>query len=226
MTLYTVVTFDAAAEEVTKIVVNSKNLRGTGGTVVLAPEGRRGAKTVAFKQQGELRPSRHRVRQASAVAQFVKRHGLVPVAAGTKSQPSPRTVGSPKGKGSRQVKDTNAVNETRIYAREKFKTGVPLTEKEEKFCGCVIDVASKQSKDCLKDKAWRQVRNGKRCYSPYAICGKSVGTSSRGCFRAYDFDNMADTQLRSFAYLKDIPVPRPYNRGALLRRIHKNEDSY
>lgn len=41
-----------------------------------------------------------------------------------------------------------------------------------KYERCVMAVKSKQTKTCLKRKAWGKKVNGKRCYNPWAVCAR------------------------------------------------------
>ena len=95
-----------------------------------------------------------------------------------------------------------------------------LPEDKQKYCSCVIQVAAKQTESCLRDKAWKQTVDGKTCTSPYAVCAKSVGTTSRKCYENYFYDKFTDQQLRAFAASVDLDIPKPYNREKLLNKIH------
>jgi len=101
----------------------------------------------------------------------------------------------------------------------KSETG--LSEPKQKFCRCVLDVASKQPESCNRERAWYQVREGRMCYNPYSVCAKSVGTTSRKCGESYDFENIPDDQLVAYASLNRIEVPRPYDRTKMLENIYR-----
>lgn len=97
-----------------------------------------------------------------------------------------------------------------------------LSEREEKFCSCVVKVAAKQLGACNTEKAWFEERDGKRCYNPYAVCASSVGTTSRECGQHYDFDKFSDDYLIAYAQLhKDLVIPDPYSRSAMLETIRQ-----
>ena len=101
-----------------------------------------------------------------------------------------------------------------------FKSNSSLPEQKEKWCRCVVKVSSKQSQECLEQKAWFKTIGESKCYNPYAICSKSVGTSSRECGDNYEFNNFSDQELKSYGYLhKDLDVPAPYNRNKMLDNI-------
>lgn len=79
-----------------------------------------------------------------------------------------------------------------------------LREEEQKYCSCIVDVATKQGEQCNLDKAWFQSRDGHECYNPYAVCSKSTHGSNRNCYKNYNYDNFSDEQLRSISSLKNI----------------------
>lgn len=86
-----------------------------------------------------------------------------------------------------------------------------LTEAEQNFCSCVIDVADRQPGACNLEQAWFERRDGSVCYNPFKVCAKSTGTSTRMCPIYYDYDRMTDSELISFANLHNISVPQDYN---------------
>lgn len=96
-----------------------------------------------------------------------------------------------------------------------------LPKNEQKYCSCVLKVADKQSPECLNKRLWGQEDSeGKTCYNPYAVCGKSVGTSSRRCGESYDYEELTDEFLEAYARLSRIPIPKTRNRKELLDRIY------
>ena len=117
------------------------------------------------------------------------------------------------------VNKTNKTNDSNL-SNNYFILDTSLPENKQKWCRCVIKVAAKQTKSCLEDKAWYQVKDGKSCYNPYAVCSASVGTSSRECGKNYQFSNFSDDELKAYGYLhKDLDVPVPYNRSQMLSNI-------
>lgn len=101
-----------------------------------------------------------------------------------------------------------------------LREGNPLPPQKQNFCRCVLDVAGKQPSQCNVEKAWRQQREGKTCYNPYAVCAKSVGTTSRQCGMWYEFEHIPDRELMGYASLNKIDIPSPYNRTQLLSNIY------
>lgn len=84
-----------------------------------------------------------------------------------------------------------------------------LTEQEQKYCSCVVKVSAKK---CTE---------GKTCVSPYPICAKSTKTTYRHCRENYDYSQFSDVELKSFAKLSKVAVPRPYIRRELIERLQK-----
>ena len=97
-----------------------------------------------------------------------------------------------------------------------FKDNNNLTEKEEKYCRCVLKVGEKQPESCNLGEKGRG-----RCYNPYAVCAKSVGTTSRRCGENYNFEELSDEQIKTYARLSKIAIPRPYDRQEMLNIIYK-----
>lgn len=94
-----------------------------------------------------------------------------------------------------------------------------LTDGEQKYCSCVIDVAAKEPSRCNLERAYFEKRDGRTCANPWAVCSKSVGHSNRNCSSNYNYDQMTDIQLEAFSNLHNIDVPSPYNRQYLLNAI-------
>jgi len=94
-----------------------------------------------------------------------------------------------------------------------FRADTSLTERQQKYCRCVLKVAEKQARGC--DPAKRS----QGCYNSYAVCGASTHGSVRHCSSEYDFDNFSDRWLLAYARLHSVTVPDPYDRDVLLRTI-------
>lgn len=99
-----------------------------------------------------------------------------------------------------------------------FKDNNTLTEKEQKYCSCVLKVGVKNPSTCNKSN-WNTRSSG--CYNPYAVCTKSVGTTSRKCGENYNFEKLPDDGISWYASTKNISIPVPYNREDLLHRIQE-----
>lgn len=116
-------------------------------------------------------------------------------------------------------RDTFYIDRPKLSINSKhplLRGDTSLNEREQAFCSCVVDVAAKQPGNCNLEKAWFEQRDGRECYNPYAICAKSTGTSTRGCLKEYNYDNMTDNELQSLAYLHNITVASPINRNDLI----------
>jgi hypothetical protein len=102
-----------------------------------------------------------------------------------------------------------------------FRKYAELRNDEKKWCRCVLHVAAKQSDTCLEDvnNNAEKILDGKICYNPYAICSKSIGTSSRQCSINYAFENIPDDELIAYSKIKKIKVPIPYSRGKMIEAI-------
>lgn len=100
-----------------------------------------------------------------------------------------------------------------------------LSEKDDKYCRCEIEVAGKQPAACNVERAWFQEREGHRCANPYAVCHKTVqGESGRPeCGQNYIFENIPDNELVGYASLNRISIPQPYNRQALIQTLYQYE---
>lgn len=96
---------------------------------------------------------------------------------------------------------------------------IHLADHNDKYCKCILDVATKQPALCNKDKAWYQEIEGKKCYNPYAICAKSTKTSTRGCFKQYNYNALSNEQLIAVASLKGMNINLPFNREGLIRDL-------
>jgi phosphatidylethanolamine-binding protein (PEBP) family uncharacterized protein len=90
-----------------------------------------------------------------------------------------------------------------------------LSDAEKRFCSCVIESAVKMEPDCLKKRESYKYEHGHMCYNPYAVCAKSVGTSSRECPQNYNFNAMNDQEIEAFATLHNVSLRYPINREEL-----------
>lgn len=97
-----------------------------------------------------------------------------------------------------------------------------LSDEQQKFCSCVIDVAVKQPSACNFEKAWFEKREGAMCYNPFAVCAKSIGTSTRACNSNYNFDAMNDAQLEAFGNLYNVSWAG--DRLSMIKLLHDTYD--
>lgn len=102
-----------------------------------------------------------------------------------------------------------------LHHQDLLKQDGSLTDQQQKYCSCVMKVANKQSEDCLKSGAY----GSGKCYNPYAVCAKNIGTTVRDCMKHYNYDNMTDSELVSLALLHHKYVPAPFNRQALINSL-------
>lgn len=159
-----------------------------------------------YRQQSPIPPFRFKKRNNFDLKRYIITHSLEKIA-----------------KYYFQSGYTNNITDIQTYSTDsKIRKDADLTEQEKKNCSCRLDLAAQQPNACFTDKAWFKERDGKQCYNPYAVCGKSTGTNSKKCDLAYDFANMSDLYLVGYAKLQGIPIPHPYVKKDLLKTILDN----
>jgi hypothetical protein len=104
-----------------------------------------------------------------------------------------------------------------------IKQNSKLNDRSEKYCSCVVKVAEKNSEICNLEENWGKTISGKTCYSPYAVCAKSVGTTNKSCGINYNYETMTKEQLISFLNLKKIKVDRKLDKNQLLEIIQNKK---
>ena len=72
-----------------------------------------------------------------------------------------------------------------------------MSEDKQKFCRCVLHVATKNTANCLRTRKW-----GKKCYNPYSICADSVNTTTGGKSCEYDFRKIPITEIKAYVNLQ------------------------
>ncbi len=100
-----------------------------------------------------------------------------------------------------------------------------LSAKEQSYCRCVLHVGAKNPEECNRPGQWGR---GTDCYNPYAICAKSVGTTSRRCGENYNFSatsTIPDNELAGYAVVHGKPVPSPYDRKKMLATLQSWQGS-
>lgn len=112
------------------------------------------------------------------------------------------------------------LGDNHMYCRlHQWVSNLPPNQK--KWCRCILHVAAKQPDTCFTGN-----RTGKGCYNVYAVCSKSVGTSSRKCGEHFQFENIPDKELIAYAKLKKIDIPKPYSRTVMIKRLHSFLGTY
>ena len=119
------------------------------------------------------------------------------------------------------LKNTGSYNKNNGKSDTFFLEDSDLDEDKKKWCRCVLKVATKETGECLKTKAWFKKIEGKSCYNPYSVCSKTVGTSTKECSQHYDFNKFSDQRLIAYVQLHHIDVPDPYNRTKTLNNIYE-----
>lgn len=76
-----------------------------------------------------------------------------------------------------------------------------ISGEHEKYCSCVLKVASQQDPNCILNKEY-----GKgKCYNPYAVCAKSTGDFTHSCSEYIDYNKMPTKVLRIQLELYGLP---------------------
>ena len=88
-----------------------------------------------------------------------------------------------------------------------IRTDVPLSEKQRKYCRCLLRVEDKRSKGLSKAR------------SPYALCTSTIGTQIRSCSQYYDWRVMDSDMLRAYLTLHKLHPIEPATRESLLQQI-------
>lgn len=102
---------------------------------------------------------------------------------------------------------------------EYFKDPASLSERDKKYCRCVLHVMGKAVPKCLQDKAWFETIEGKMCYNPYSVCAKSTRHTTRVCGENYNWTGIPDHEIEGYAHINHINVPTPYDRAQMISNI-------
>lgn len=70
-----------------------------------------------------------------------------------------------------------------------------LNDIQKKYCRCVLHVMNNNNNNCLKNKNWD---SNNKCYNPYSVCSKSVGTSTGSKSCQYNMDTIPIDELRKY----------------------------
>lgn len=101
-----------------------------------------------------------------------------------------------------------------------------LTEEQGKYCRCVLHVAAKNDEDCNRSKDWGSSKKPSKCYNPYAVCAKTVGTTTK-CGDNYIWENIPVEEVEAFAYLKGIKLTGEETPEELINKIGQwKKDKY
>lgn len=111
-----------------------------------------------------------------------------------------RTRGRPRKTVDAQKSPRKTSPKPHVHTRIIKKTS-PLTERQKKYCSCVVQVAEKQNDNCLSGKNWRKTVDGKQCYNPYAVCAKSTGGGNKNCGDNYNYNKMTNAELMKYRLL-------------------------
>ncbi len=86
--------------------------------------------------------------------------------------------------------------------KDYFKPNTNLSGKKQRFCRCVAHMAEKNPASCYggANPEWKKGAKSRGCMNPYAICAKSVGTTSR-CYDQYDFRKIPASEVKALRRL-------------------------
>ena len=65
--------------------------------------------------------------------------------------------------------------------------------------------------------------DGKRCYSPYAICRSNLPAPASGCYEHYKLSEMSDEELLALARVHKKPIPRGVSKDNILTSKQRTE---
>ena len=98
-----------------------------------------------------------------------------------------------------------------------IKKDAPLSEKEVKFCSCVVDVAVKNPEECnINQHNNPNLPITYGCYNPYKVCSSRIGTTSRNCYESYNYDEFSATELHALANLTGVHVDAHTSRESII----------
>lgn len=170
------------------------------------------------------------------IGEFTTGYGLYPsdtitfsVRSPSPRSPPPRSGGywpTPNRNSDRGFRDRKSgSDDSRKYESEKRKdwTNPQMTDQEQRYCRCLVEVAAKQPLSCNKDRAWFEEREGRRCANPYAVCQKTVlkGQSRPRC--NFILERMSDSQLRGLASLERLEVTPETSREEVISILRSKQ---
>jgi phosphatidylethanolamine-binding protein (PEBP) family uncharacterized protein len=84
-----------------------------------------------------------------------------------------------------------------------FKSNTTLDEQQKKYCSCILKV---------------QAKGGAKV--PYAVCAKTVGTTTRDCQVNYDLNKLPDNLLQADLDLHKIHLNSEFTRQGAINAFH------
>lgn len=96
-----------------------------------------------------------------------------------------------------------------------------MNNNKEKYCSCVLKVAKKNTQQCNRTHNWKN-----KCYNPYAICAKSVKTSTGRSPCYYDFNNIPIDEVIAYINLNYDKINKTLSKpiDEILKKNNKNTE--
>jgi len=87
-----------------------------------------------------------------------------------------------------------------IISKGYIERDASLTEKQRRFCRCVLHVAKNNTKECNRNRSWGKKT---KCYNPYAVCAKTIGTTTgrKPCFYMFENPSIPAEEIIAYAHL-------------------------
>lgn len=104
--------------------------------------------------------------------------------------------------------DINTNKEYRMIFHVASKPSDRILKKGgNKYCACIVEVAAKQSNECLKSKRWGDIIDGQRCYNPFPICNSRLKQPDESCEEQLNLDDFTGPELVAYALAHDKELP-------------------
>jgi hypothetical protein len=117
--------------------------------------------------------------------------------------------GKQYGAGRKKVKAVVLHRSTRRTKTPTFYEPELITKKRKRWCKCLVGVAKKQTKACLRYVAGgRKTKKPKNCVNPYAACAKKAPKPlrERRCANIIKLESLDDEATAAYAALRGQSV--------------------
>lgn len=89
------------------------------------------------------------------------------------------------------------------FGDEVFLKPKSMTSGHRKYCRCLLKVAAKQTKPCLRRQASGSKKRTSGCANPYAVCARIPHGKKRACVPHFNFKKIPRAVAESYAALKN-----------------------